>query len=372
MMVEKASLRATLGEEKEKGVYEFTLIGQGCFTPLVNGEPKTVCIKEEKLLHAIAQKLKGKPLFLNHEITPEKVVGGVIEAWIEEGKVRGKVEILDENILKKVKYVKGLSIDADVILEGDEIKEILEVEGMSLVVSPAFPGAQIHAKKTKYTSKLDPSITSCVADIKWDADEAVDRILKKGGWELLAKTSLVVEVEDGELPEKKSAYSFPLADVVDGKVCWVKKAIASAKAYLNGARGVEIDPEKKKVAEKALEKLEKELEEKLKEVKAMCEKCQELQQELKAKEELILKLQKELEAEKLKAYKVEAINRLPEGVRELAKPAIEIAQTKEDVDKLVAQYSEIAQKIQGTKGIPVIYPPERNHNEEPIAWLVIS
>ena len=235
-MPEKALLKATLGEEKE-GVYEFTLIGTECFTPLVNGEPQTVCITDENLLKAIAQKLKGKPLFLNHETSPDKVIGGVLDARVENGKVKGKVEILDEEIKKKLKYVKGLSIDAYVNIEGNEIKEILEVEGMSLVVSPAFPGAQIHATKTRYLSKLDPSISSCVADREWNGDKAVERILKKGGWELLAKTCLVVETENGKLPEKKSAYSFPLADVVDGKICWIKKAISSAKAYLNGARG---------------------------------------------------------------------------------------------------------------------------------------
>ncbi len=366
-MPEKATLKASLGEEKE-GVYEFTLIGTDCFTPLVNGKPQTVCITDENLLQAIAQKLKGKPLFLNHETTPDKVIGGVLDAWVENGKVKGKVEILDEEIKRKLKYVKGLSIDAYVNVEGNEIKEVLEVEGMSLVVSPAFPGAQIHATKTKYTSKLDPSITSCVADREWNADKAIDRILQKGGWELLAKTCLVVETEDGKLPEKKSAYSFPLADAVDGKVCWIKKAISSAKAYLHGARGIQIDSEKKKVAQKALEKLE----EKLKEVKGMCEKCQKLEQELKAKEEQIKKLQEELKAKELKAYKVQAIEKLPESVKELAKPAIEIAKTKEDVDKLVAQYSEMAKKMQGAQGMPSINPPESTQEKQTAGWLVIS
>jgi len=363
----KVGLKGVLGNEKEK-VYEFTLIGEGCFTPLINGEPKTVCITDENLLKVIAQKLKGKPLFLNHETTPDKVIGGVLDAWVENGKVKGKVEILDEGIRKKLKYVKGLSIDAYVNVEENQVKEVLEVEGMSLVVSSAYPGARIDATKTKYTSRLDPSVSSCVVDREWNADKAIERILQKGGWELLAKTCLVVETENGKLPEKKSAYSFPLADVVDGKVCWVKKAISSAKAYLSGARGVEIDPEKKKVAQKALERLE----EKLKEVKGMCEKCQKLEQELKAREEQIKKLQEELKAKELKAYKTEALEKLPQNVKELAKPAIEIAKSKEEVDKLVAQYSEMAQKMQGTKGMPSINPPESTQERQTAGWLVIS
>jgi len=366
----KARLEGKLGAERE-GVYEFTLIGKGCFTPLVNGEPKTVCLTDESLLEAIAQKLKGKPLFLNHETTPERVIGGVEDAWVENGQVKGKVEVLDEEIKKRLKYVKGLSIDAFVRVEENQIKEILEVEGMSLVVQPAWKGAQINASSARYTTRLDPSITTCIADTEWEADEAVERILKKGGWELLAKTVLVVETEDGKLPEKKSAYSFPQADVINGKVCWIKKAIASAKAYLNGARGVEIDPEKKKVALRALKKLE----EKLKEVKGMCERCQKLEQELKAKSDELERLKRELQEKELRTYKLEAVQKLPENIRPIAQPAIEVAHTKEDVDKLVAQYSQMAQKIT-PPAMPAVNPAEPSAKEEGekknLGWLVIS
>jgi len=139
-----------------------------------------------------------------------------------------------------------------------------------------------------------------------------------------------LEFKEGEkdLPEAKSRYSFPLADVVNGKLFWIKKAISSAKAYLHGARGVEIPEKKKRVAQKALNELLKKLE---KEVNAMD--CKEL--EAKVKE-----LEAQLQQKELEACKLEAMQKLPEGVRELAKVAMELAKTKEEVDLIVKEYAE--------------------------------
>ncbi len=92
----------------------------------------------------------------------------------------------------------------------------------------------------------------------WDPEAAKERILQKGGWKLLAQCVAVIEFKRGEkgLPEAKSRYSFPFCDVVDGKVMIVPKAVSSGLGYLNGARGVKIDPAKAKVARPVLEKLQ--------------------------------------------------------------------------------------------------------------------
>jgi len=273
-----AQLQAQL--TKENGKYTFTAIGTGCFIPSLNGEGKKVCLTDTNLLNKIAEGLKGKPVFLDHINAVTHIVGGVLDAWVEGDKVRGTLQIVDEKIQKLLELdpppIGDLSIDAYVQLNEatGEILDITDVLGISLVLKGAYPNAKIDASKPIYKSFLDPNVTDCVKDIEWNADKAVERILQKGGYKLLAKTCLVVEFKEGEkdLPEAKSRYSFPLADVIDGKLCWVKKAISSAKAYLHGARGVQIPEEKKRVAEEALNKLLKKLE---KEVKGMD--CKELE-----------------------------------------------------------------------------------------------
>jgi len=377
-MPQSAYLQATI--QKENGKYTFTAIGTGCFIPAVNGEGRKVCLNDTNLLNKVAKGLKGKPVFLDHINAVSHVVGGVLDAWVEGDKVKGVLQIVDGKIQKLLELdpppVKDLSIDAYIQLNEatGEILDVTEVEGISIVLKGAYPDAKIDASKPIYKSFLDPNVTDCVADTEWDAQKAVERILQKGGYKLLAKTCLVVEFKEGEkeLPEAKSRYSFPLADIVDGRPCWVKKAISSAKAYLNGARGVEIPEEKKRVAEEALNRLLKKLE---KEVKGMdCKelevKLKELEAQLKAVAEEKAKLEAELKQRELEAYKLEAMQKLPEGVRDLAKVAMELAKTKEEVDLVVREYSEKAQKLQATH-MPAINPVEKGQKEEIPPYLVI-
>lgn len=377
-----AYLQAELN--RENGKYTFTAIGTGCFVPSVDGEGKKVCLNDSNLLNKIAKGLKGKPVFLDHFNAVSHIVGGVLDAWVEGDKVRGTLQIVDEKIQKLLELdpppIKDLSIDAYVQLNEatGEILDVTEVEGISLVLKGAYPDAKIDASKPVCKSFFDPNVADCLADTEWDADKAVERILQKGGYKLLAKTCLVVEFKEGEkdLPEAKSRYSFPLADVVDGKICWVKKAISSAKAYLHGARGVQIPEEKKRVAQEALNKLLQKLE---KEVNAMeCKeleaKVKELEARLKELSEENQKLSAELHQKELETYKVQAMEKLPEGVRELAKVAMNLAKSKEEVDLVVKEYAEKAQKLQATvNGIPSINPAEGNQNQEEIPpYLVLG
>jgi hypothetical protein len=372
---------ATTGNKEH--TFKFTAIGTGCFVPSVNGEGKRVCLNDSNLLNKIAKGLKGKPVFRDHINNVGNVIGGVLDAWVEGDRVRGTLQIVDEKIQKLLELdpppIKDLSIDAYVQLNEatGEILDITEVEGISLVLRGAYPDAKIDASKPIYKSFLDPNVTDCVADTEWDADKAVERILQKGGYKLLAKTCLVVEFKEGEqdLPEAKSRYSFPLADIVNGKLCWVKKAISSAKAYLHGARGVEISPEKKRVAEEALNKLLKKLEKEVNNMdcKELQEKVAQLEAELKKATEEKQKLEAELQKRELEAYKLEAMQKLPESVRELAKVAMNLAKTKEEVDLVVKEYSEKGQKLQASaQGVPAINPAEgQNDKQEILPYLIV-
>ena len=67
-----------------------------------------------------------------------------------------------------------------------------------------------------------------------------DAIIEKYGWEGMKKAHLVVDVSEGSVPEKKAAYKFPIAKIIDGRLKIVPRAIFAAAAYLNGARGVEV------------------------------------------------------------------------------------------------------------------------------------
>lgn len=130
-----------------------------------------------------------------------------------------------------------------------------------------------------------------IADIDWNASDAVDRIVEKGGYDLLSQTCAAYELQEGDQdpPRVKARYRFPFGDVIDGEVHVVVKAVSSGMGYLNGARGVEVDRELERVVRPVLEKLEQRIEEEknMGDNKTLEQKNQELQSELE-------KTQKEL------------------------------------------------------------------------------
>jgi len=145
---------------------------------------------------------------------------------------------------------------------------------------------------------------------EWDKNEAIKRILDKGGWELLSKCVGAVIFKEGEkeLPEDVSRYKFPFCDVKDGKVVIVAKAVSAGLAYLNGAMGAEVSPELKKVVEPVFQKLK----ERIEEVKNMSEQLKKQLEVLEAK----------LKAEKIARIKAEAEKKFSEN---LVKELIEFA-----------------------------------------------
>ena len=102
-----------------------------------------------------------------------------------------------------------------------------------------------------------------IADIDWNASDAVDRIVEKGGYDLLSQTCAAYELQEGDQdpPRVKARYHFPYGDVIDGEVHVVAKAVSSGMGYLNGARGVEVDRELDRVVRPVLERLEQRIEE---------------------------------------------------------------------------------------------------------------
>jgi len=82
------------------------------------------------------------------------------------------------------------------------------------------------------------------------------------------------------------------------------------------------------------------------------EEIQSLKANLEEKEKEIQKLQTEKLQAELSAYKTEKLSEVPEEVRELLKASLEVAKTKEEVDKLTATFKEKLPKMQAGFTIP--------------------
>jgi len=111
-----------------------------------------------------------------------------------------------------------------------------------------------HFKKSDW-SENDVYFTT-----EWNKDKAMKEIVEEKGWETLARCCLAVLYKEGEdtseYPEAFSRYKFPFAELRDGKLVINSKAVSTAKAYLNGARGVNIDPELADLVEPLVEYLD--------------------------------------------------------------------------------------------------------------------
>lgn len=110
-----------------------------------------------------------------------------------------------------------------------------------------------------------------------------------------------------------------------------------------------------KKEEKQMDELKKLQEENAK-LKAQLD---ELQKKLEAKEQ-------ELNQLKLSAYKAEKLAEIPQHLQALAKPAIEVATTKEAVDKLVEEYKKLQATQVPTFNTPA---PETNQNQNPFVII---
>jgi len=152
-------------------------------------------------------------------------------------------------------------------------------------------------------------------DTEWDADEAKKRIMEKGGPALLRRCCLAVDVSDGDEPEALYRYAFPVCDIVDGRVRIVPKAVATAQAYLHGARGVRVSEALARVVRPLVEKLQERIRKKREEEgeKEMSDRVAELEQKLAQAREQLARLQAERKEAKLKELARAAEGRIPKA-----------------------------------------------------------
>lgn len=83
------------------------------------------------------------------------------------------------------------------------------------------------------------------ADIPWRADRAEKRIEEYAQKHSPRDPSKVYKLAYAFYPPKRDqndpdAYKLPVMDVIDGMLTLIPKAVASAKGYLHGARGVQM------------------------------------------------------------------------------------------------------------------------------------
>jgi hypothetical protein len=75
---------------------------------------------------------------------------------------------------------------------------------------------------------------------EWDGDEASQRVFDRAGWDDDPKPGQAREAffayDDSE-PENKTAYKLPFADVINGRLQAVPRAIFAVAQVLEGARG---------------------------------------------------------------------------------------------------------------------------------------
>ena len=77
---------------------------------------------------------------------------------------------------------------------------------------------------------------------KWSFSAADGRaLLDKGGWTLYKQCHLVYDISDGATPERQTAYTYPVAKLVDGKPTYFLRAAQTVYAGLmGGARGAKL------------------------------------------------------------------------------------------------------------------------------------
>ncbi len=175
----------------------------------------------------------------NHDYQPDE--GFVRESWlVKEG----------DPLFKEVgAWAVGIKIESDETWQ--QIKKG-EIAGLSFAGwAEAEPIEK--AKEPRWVVQPFQNLPFADPETPWSfTAEDADEIIEKYGWEGMKKAHLVVDESDGPVPERKNAYKFPIAKIVDGRLKIVPRAIFAASAYLSGARGVQVS-----LPEEVKEKLRK-------------------------------------------------------------------------------------------------------------------
>lgn len=259
----------------EYGEFNGLKIDEGLIDTLIfnwNVEPKPLPVK---IGH----------IFPDDQDKNKELADGMIKTIFKEnGQLWALAEIPDEvyqYILEGRLFATSPEIIVEVIDKGDKNYKLraLALLGNS---EPAIPSNYIvrfsntpplkvsefkKVEKDTYYShfrKSDWSEDDVFITTEWDKDKAMKEIVEEKGWETLARCCLAVQYKEGEdtreYPEAFTRYKFPFAELRDGKrdrkLVINSKAVAAARAYLNGARGTNVNPELAELVEPLVEYLE--------------------------------------------------------------------------------------------------------------------
>ncbi len=191
---------------------------------------------------------EGRVRNVDVEHTYKEAPAFVAESWLS----KGNDPLFPEE--PENTWIVGIRVEDEKLWE--EIKRG-EYRGLSLAGT-----ARVVEKSGKYRSFAKTDWPVAASDTPWDGREAKKRLLDKGGWDLLSRCVAAVEMEGDELPENLDNYKFPYCDVIGGQVKIVPNAVKAAKGFLNGAFGVEIEPQLEEIARRVISRLEERVEQK--------------------------------------------------------------------------------------------------------------
>ncbi len=158
--------------------------------------------------------------------------------WIKTGEGHAQEQAIHDSLVQQEKKETGILQQI-----GDTIKGLfsarLEKKEVTYQVQP-FHG-------NYYREESKPwSFTSADGNA----------ILKKGGWPLYKQMHLVCDCTDGPTPERKSAYTYPVAKLVNGKPTYFLTSAQTVYAGLRGgARGAKLPPQVNEDALKTVKKI---------------------------------------------------------------------------------------------------------------------
>jgi len=250
------------------------------------------------------------PVKIGHEQEEQQAYGYVQRVFMIDDVLYADIEP-SPDLIRMIQENKLLSVSAEIRKEEGKGWYLVGIAflGKDLPAVKALPHFELsevyfsekelkesRPKPVQYTTKEFIQKLP-VVDTEWDGDEARKRIRDEKGWETLAKTVIYVLQSGEELPENLSAYKYPFADYVDGKLVINKKAVSAIKAFRNGAYNNRPNKEEAELIDRVLPILEEKVEEfdKKKEEKQM----KELEEKVKKLEEEKKKLE-----EKLREYQL--------------------------------------------------------------------
>ncbi len=239
--MEKLGLRFEVKQLDEAGVFEG-------YAAVFGNEDLGGDIIEPGAFTKTLQENPNMPILWQHD--PREPIGVTLSA-VEDGRglrVRGQLNLetsrgREAYALLKQGALKGLSIGYDAVKELWEgttrrLKEIRLWE-WSLVTFPMNLQAQVTAVKAVVPFQDLPLASE---DRSWDADAARARVANWAGgpdkanidWAKYRKAFLWYNSDE---PENFGSYKMPIADIIDGKLMAVPRAIFAAAAAVQGARG---------------------------------------------------------------------------------------------------------------------------------------